>query len=135
MANVNVQLSGGSIQVIDNAATVQRVNSPIATIVGQVTASMYDAYFFVPNPGPVSLTLPATTVWNVYVRNINSTNTISVTGTPAGGGAWASPLILAPNAIFIYMATFAANPAAGGLTAITLGSNGANTYAEVMLAA
>jgi hypothetical protein len=130
-----VQLSGGSIQVIDNTATVQRVNSPIATIVGQVAASFYDAFFPVPNPGPVSLTLPGATVWNVFVRNINTTNTISVIATPAGGAPWASPLVLAPNAIFVYMATFAANPAAGGITALTLGSNGANTFAEVMLAA
>lgn len=116
-------------------ATVQRVNSPIASVVGQVLASFYDAYIAVPNPGPISLSLPGTTTWQVYVRNTNSTNTISVTVTPAGGAPWASPLVLAPNAVFIYMATYSSNPAAGGIAAITLGSNGANTFAEVMLAA
>jgi len=135
MANLNVQLSGGSIQVIDNTATVQRVNSPIATIVGQVAASFYDAFILVPTPGPLALVLPAAVVWQVYVRNINATNTISVTVTPAGGVAWASPLVLAPNAIFVYMATYSANPAAGGISAISLSSSGANTYAEVLLAA
>jgi hypothetical protein len=135
MANVNVQLAGASLQVIDNAASTQRVNSPITTIVGQVTASFYDAYFLVPNPGPVSLVLPAATVWNVVIRNINATNTISITATPTGGAPWASPLVLAPNSIFIYMATYSSSPAAGGVTAISIGSNGANTYAEILLAA
>jgi hypothetical protein len=135
MANINFQLSGASLQVIDNTATVQRVNSPIATIVGQVAATFYDPYILIPNPGPVVLTLPGAIIWQVYVRNINATNTISITATPAGGAAWASPLVLAPNSVFLYMATYSANPAAGGITALSLGASGATTFAEVALAA
>lgn len=135
MANINAQLASANIQVIDNAASIQRVNSPIATILAQVAASFYDAYFLVPNAAPVSLVLPAATVWVVFIRNISGTNTVSVTATPAGGAAWTSPLVLVPNSIFLYMATFATNPGAGGLTAISIQSSGATTYAEILLAA
>ena len=135
MANVNVQLASAALQIIDNAASIQRVNSPITTIIGQVNAAFYDPFILIPNPGPLSLVMPAAVVWLVVIRNTNGTNTISITGTPAGGAAWASPYVLPPNGIFLTMATFASNPAAGGFSAISVSSNGANTYAEVLLAA
>ncbi len=135
MANLNAQLAGANLQVIDNSISIQRVNSPIATVVGQVAAHFYDAYFSVANPGPTALTLPGTTVWIAVVRNISGSNTVSITATPAGGAAWGSPLVLAPNAVFIYMATFSSNPSSGGITTLSLGTNGAGTFAEIFLGA
>lgn len=135
IANVNAQLAGANVQVIDNAAAVQRVNSPIATVVAQVAASFYDAYFFVNNVASVTLVLPGTTVWVFYIRNLSGTNTISITGTPAGGAPWASPYVLVPAGIFLTMATYATNPGSGGFTAITIQASGAGTYAEIMLSA
>jgi hypothetical protein len=130
-----VQLAGASLQIIDNTATVQRVNSTIASVVGQVAAAFYDPYFSVPNPGPVGLALPATTAWLFYVRNISGSNNISIILTPAGGAAWASAYVLVPNGIFLTMATFSTNPGSGGFTAATLGASGAGTFAEVLVAA
>lgn len=135
MPNLNVQLSGATLGIIDNAATVQRVNSPIATILGQVNASYYEAALLIPTPGTINLVLPATIVWLVYVRNISSSNNITVVGTPNGGAAWASGYVMPPTSIFCTFASFATNPAAGGFSAITLSASGANTYAEILLAA
>jgi hypothetical protein len=135
LANVNVQLVSGVLQVIDNAASTQRVNSPIASVIAQAAACFYDPYILIPTPGPIILVLPATTIWTVYVRNISGANSISITGTPTGGSAWASPYVLPPTSVFYVGATYASNPAVGGFTAISLSSSAANTYAEVLLAA
>lgn len=135
MANLNAQLQGANLQVIDNAVSVQRVNSPIATIVAQCAASFYDAYFAVANPGPTTLVLPGTTVWNIAIRNLSGANTISVTLTPTGGAPWASAYVIAPNGLFLTMVPFATNPGAGGFTACSIGTNGAGTFAEIFMAA
>src|SRR5712692_9964941 len=103
MANLNAQLVGANLQVIDNTASIQRVNSPIASIVAQASASFYDAYFSVPNPGPTSLVLPGATVWVVAIRNLSGANNISITLTPTGGAAWASPYVLVPSGLFLTM--------------------------------
>jgi hypothetical protein len=135
VANLNVQLSGATLQVLDNSVSVQRVNSPIATPVAQVTADGYYSYYLVANPGPASVVLPAATVWTVFVRNISGSNTISITLTPTGGAAWGSPYVLAPSGIFLSIVSYSTNPSAGGFTAMSLGSSGAGTYAEILLAA
>jgi hypothetical protein len=135
MANANAQLAGANLQIIDNSNSVQRVNSPITTIVAQTNATFYDTYFLVASPGPASLTLPGATVWVLSIKNLSGSNTISITLTPTGGAAWASPYVLVPNGIFLTMATFSTNPGSGGFTALSLGASGANTYAEIFMAA
>ncbi len=135
MSNLNAQLAGANLQLVDNVASVQRVNSPIATIVAQTTAGFYDPYYLVTNPGPAAVGLPAATVWVLSIKNLSGANTISITLTPTGGAAWASPYVLAPNGLFLTMATFASNPAAGGFTALSLGASGAGTYAEIFMSA
>lgn len=135
MANLNVQIAGATVQIIDNSVSVIRVNTPIANVVGQVSASIYDAYYLVTNPGPAAFGLPAATVWTVYIRNISGTNSVSVVLTPAGGTAWTSPYVMPPNSIFYIGASYSSNPASGGFTAMSLGSSGAGTYAEVMVSA
>jgi hypothetical protein len=88
-----------------------------------------------PTPGTVSLVLPAATVWTVYIRNISGANTISVTLTPTGGSAWASPYVIAPVGVFYTSVNYSSNPSAGGFTTCTLTSSAAGTYAEILLAA
>ena len=135
MANLNAQLVGANLQVIDNTASVQRVNSPIASLVAQCAASFYDAYFPVPNPGPVSLVLPGTTVWVIAIRNLSGANNVSVTLTPAGGAPWISPYVLVPTGLLLTIASFSSNPSAGGFTAVSLSASGASTFAEIFMAA
>jgi hypothetical protein len=135
-ANINAQLAAANLQVIDNTASVQRVNSPIATIVAQATAFMYDGYMLIPTAAPLSLPLPASPCWTLFVRNISGTNNVSVIVTPNGGVAWTSPYVIVPTSVFLVIANYSTNPAAGGFTAVTLQSSGTGpNYAEVLLAA
>lgn len=134
LPNVNAQLAGANLQVIDNAASTQRVNSPIATLVAQASASFYDAYFAVTNGAPTAIVLPATTVWTIAIRNLSGANTITIIGTPTGGAAWASGYVLVPSGLFLTIASYSTNPGSGGFTAISLGSSGASTFAEVFIA-
>lgn len=134
MANINAQLAGANLQVIDNAASTQRVNSPIATLVAQATASFYDAYFAVTNGAPTAITLPAATIWTVGIRNLSGANNITIIGTPATGVAWASGYVLVPSGLFLTIASYSTNPGAGGFTAISIGASGAGTFAEIFLA-
>lgn len=135
MANLNVQLAGANLQIIDNTASIQRVNSPIATILAQTAAAFYDPYLAIANPGPAVLGMPGATVWVWAVRNLSGANTVSLTATPTGGAAWASALVLPPNGMIICMATYSSSPAAGGITALSIGTNGAGTFVEILLAA
>ncbi len=135
MSNVNAQLAGANVQVIDNTASVQRVNSPIATLVAQATACIYEPYILVNNAAPTVLTLPASPCWTLFVRNISSSNNISITITPNGGAAWISPFVLVPAGIFLTIPNYASNPSGGGFTAVSLQASATATYAEVLLAA
>jgi hypothetical protein len=136
VANVNVQLTGAALQVIDNAASTIRVNSPISTIVGQTAASVYDAYFQLSTVATVisPFLVTAGPAWQIYIRNISGSNTVSLLLTPTGGSAWASPLILVPNAVFIYMATYSTNPASGGVSLISMTASANNTFIEFFYA-
>lgn len=135
MANINAQLAGANLQVIDNAASIQRVNSPISTLVAQATANAYFPYLLVPSGGPLSLVLPASPCWTLAVRNISGSATISIIITPNGGAAWISPYVLVASGLFLTIVNYSTNPSAGGFTAVTLQASAATTYAEVLLAA
>lgn len=132
--NVNVQLTGGAIQVVDNAANIYRVNSTIATLIAQATAAFYDPYALVPT-GSTALSLPAAQVWTLYVRNISSSNSVSLTLTPQGGSAWASPYVIAPLGIFCTIVNYSSNPTVGGFSAVSWLASASSTYAEILLAA
>lgn len=132
MANNNIQLSGAALQIVDTTASVTRVNSTIATLIAQTNASTYEAYLLL-TAAPLNVGLPATTCWNLYVRNTSGSATINVTLTPSGGSAWVSPLVLPPSFVLLSLGSYAANPAAGGFTALTLSAS-ANAYVELMVA-
>jgi hypothetical protein len=84
--------------------------------------------FFDPFFGGGTVTLPAATVFIVYVKNIQASGNITVSFTPVGAGG-ASSLLLVPGAIFLYFMT---SEAAGGISAV---STTASTSSEVMVAA
>ena len=134
MANLNSQITGAALQVIDLTGNIQRVNSPIPTLAASVTASFYDSYFQV-NIAAQNLPLPAATVWCVAIRNLSGAATITVICTPTGGAAWANGLILVPGQWFVYYAPFTSNPAAGGITNINVAASANATPAEILLAA
>lgn len=132
MANVNVQLNGASIQVLDQN-NVFRVNSPVGQVTLPGNTAFYDSFLSVAtSPGTV-LTLPATTVWVVYVNNLSGSLNLTVQLTVAGGvqiSAVNSPVLM-PGAVFMYW-----NPVenSGGITGVTL-IGSATCPAEVLLAA
>jgi hypothetical protein len=134
MANINVTLNSASLQVLDLTTNAFRVNSSIGTITLLATASFYDAYFQAAAGAGSVVSLPAATVWFVYVKNLHLTQSLTVQLTVAGGAqiSAANSPILTPGGVFMY-----ANPgeASGGITGVTLIGSGANTSAEVLLAA
>lgn len=133
MSNVNVQLTGGSLQVIDNAASVTRISSVLSAIVAQATAAFYDPYLIL-GVGNTNLVLPAATCWTLYVRNLHVSQTASVTLTPTGGSAWVSPIVLPPAGMILTMVNYSSNPGQGGFTACVLTASGASTPVELMVA-
>lgn len=134
MANINVSLNSASIQVLDQASNLFRVNSVVGTITLAATASFYDAYLQAGSGAGTVLTLPAAQIWVVYVKNLHASQTLTVQLTVIGGvqiSAANSP-ILPPGGVFMYW-----NPVetAGGITGVTLIGSAGNTSAEVLLAA
>lgn len=84
------------------------------------TTEFYDPFFQTSN-GTKVVTLPAATVWSVYVRNLSNTGPITVNYTPSGGISTSIVLVQGATAgnggIFIYH-----QPAetSGGITALSL---------------
>jgi hypothetical protein len=133
VSNLAVQISGASLQVIDNTAQLVRINTVVATMVASATASFYESYFQV-GAGSTSLVLPVSPVWAVYIKNLHASNTVSVTCTPTGGNAWVSPIVLPAGGVFMYWVPYASNPATGGFSVISLQASGAATPVEILLA-
>lgn len=131
MSNLNVQLSGAVIQVVDNTGAITRASSLVGTLLTQATAAMYDAYFQV-GTSPISMALPATTIWVAFVRNQSLTATVTVTVTPTGQAT--SAIILVPGAVYMYWAPYSAAPATGGITALSLTASALATPVEILLA-
>lgn len=134
VANVTAQLLTTQLQFIDNTGNVQRLSTLLPTIAAQVGAGQYQDYLLL-GVGNTNLVLPAATVWFAYFRNLHASQNVNIVMTPAGGSAWVSPLVLAPGAAFVYAAPYTSNPAAGGVTAITLSASGASTPVELAIAA
>lgn len=139
MANLNVILSGATIQVVNTVDSTTRVNSAQGNPTLPAAEDFYNLFFPIAAGGGTVITLPAATVWVAHVRNLGGIN-----GTPAGnitvrftatGGAQiavADSPIIVPNGVFSYW-----NPTegAGGLTGLTLIASVASTPVEILLAA
>jgi len=138
MSNINAQAAGITLQVIDNTNSVQRINSPIATILAQATASFYDSYFQVTATTygtAQAVSLPAATVYFVWIKNLHATNNLSVIGTVTGGAAWPSGSvpIVAGGGVFAYLLNYSAAPA-NGFIAISLFASASPTPCEILVA-
>lgn len=134
MSNSNVILDSASVQIIDQATSVYRVNSPVGSVTLGANKSTYESYANIASGAGTSLTLPAATVWAVYIKNLDAVAALTVQVQPTGGAlpsAANSPVIV-PGGVYIYW-----NPTegAGGVTAVTLVSSVGNTAAEILLAA
>lgn len=138
MANLNVVLSGATLQVVNTADSTVRVNSSLASPTLPAADSSYIDFFPVLAAGS-ALTLPATTIWVLAIRNLGGIN-----GTPAGnitvrrqvtGGALtavADSEIVMPNGVYIYWNTA---ETAGGIIAVTLVASVNLTPVEILMSA
>jgi hypothetical protein len=92
------------------------------------TVSFYDPFFQAAAAGS-AVTLPAATVWIVYVKNLDGAANLTVTFTPVGGGA--ETCLLVPGGIFLY---YQPTEGAGGITALSLTSSAGTISTEVFVA-
>ena len=134
MANVNAILDAASVQIVDIATNTYRVNSPVGDITLAATKAAYESYFNVAGGAGTALSLPAATIWFLYVKNLDTTANLTVQFQATGGSlnSAANSEILTPGGVKIY-----ANPSegAGGIIAVTLISSVGSTAAEILMAA
>ena len=131
--NINCVLDSASVQVIDTVTNTYRVNSAIGSITLAANEANYQSFAPSATAG-TALTLPAATIWVVYVKNLDAVATLTVQVQPTGGAlpsAANSPL-LPPGGVYIYWAPVETS---GGIIAVTLKSSAGPTAAEVLLAA
>lgn len=133
MSNVNIVLDSASVQVIDITSSAYQVNSPVGNITLVGTDASYQSYAQIATAG-TALTLPATTVWVVYVKNLSTTATITVRMQVTGGSlpAAADSPLLPAGGVFLYWAPVETS---GGIIGVTLVSSAGPSPAEVLLAA
>ena len=128
MANLSVVLAA-TVTVSDTTL------SPSPTIVSRslnnptLAATVDFANNFFQCTGATVVTLPAATVWVVYVKNLDGAANLTVTYTPLGGVA--SNMLLVPGGVFLY---FQPSETAGGITALTLTPSAGTTSADVYIA-
>ena len=138
-ANININLAGIILQVIDNAVAASRVNSNIGTLTLAGSEATHIDYLPIASGAGTVLALPAATIWALVVRNLGGIN-----ATPAGnitiqkqavGGALPTAVnspVIPPGGIDVYFCTA---ETAGGLIAVTLVASVANTPVEILMGA
>lgn len=133
MSNVSAILDSASVQVIDVATSTYRVNSPVGNITLTGTVASYESFAQIAAAG-TALTLPAATVWVVYVKNLDTVETLTVQVQPTGGAlpSAANSPVLPPGGVYVYWAPVETS---GGVIAVTLKSSSGTIGAEVLLAA
>ena len=137
-ANLNVILSGATVQVVNTLDSSTRVNASAGNpTLGATVATYYD-FMPIASGGGTVITLPNTTVYVVYVRNLGGQNSspsgnISVEFQVTGGSLVAAPNcpIVQPGGVFAYWET---QETAGGVIALTLIASVNLTPVELLLA-
>jgi hypothetical protein len=132
--NVNVILDAASVQVIDTVTNTYRVNSAIGAITLTANVANYQSFAVIASSPGTVLTLPATKIWFLYVKNLDATANLTVQFQAFGGSlnTAANSEILTPGGVKIYANS---SEGAGGIIAVTLISSSGPTAAEVLLAA
>jgi hypothetical protein len=74
------------------------------------------------------ITLPVSPTLQLYVKNLHTTNTITIIATPQGGAS-ATMQVLGPGAVFLFWQS--ATAATYGITALTLTASAVNTPYEL----
>lgn len=135
MANSNVLLDAASVQVIDLATNTYRVNSGIGTITLQANVADYESFKSIASGAGTVLTLPQTTVWFLYVKNLDLSALITVQVQVTGGTliTAANSPVLNPGGVYIYANSSEGAPT-GGIVGVTLVSNVGNTAVELLTA-
>jgi hypothetical protein len=128
-ANLN-NVFGLTIQVVDNALNVTPVDISNQGITLAGTATEYIKYLQVPTTG-VTLTLPATTIYELYAQNLGS-NVVTMYYTPASSTATSialSPVTSGYGGFFCYAQT----TQSGGITAVSLTATSSTTPVVVLM--
>ncbi len=132
MSNVAVNFNYG-IQAVDTVAAVSIYNRAVSGF--QLAATQWlSADWFQVAVSSTPVSLPATTVYFVYARNLGANN-VTVNYTPAGGAS--TSLVLLPvgsnvGGIFLYGLSA---ESAGGITALSFIATTAVTPVEFFVAA
>ena len=133
--NLSVVLSG-VLQVTDivlspsQQIVTRSLNNPTLN----VTVYSYTPFFQAATT-VTTVTLPAATVYVVYVKNLSSANNLTVNFTPTGGSSQNVLLLSGASesgGIFLYFQTAETG---GGITALSLAAANATSPAEVFVAA
>ena len=132
MSNVAINLNY-AIQAVDVTAAVTVFNRTISGF--QLSATVWSASdFFQVNTTSTTISLPATTIFFVYVRNLGANN-VTLAYTPAGGSS--TSLVLLPvgsnvGGVFLYGLSA---ETAGGITALSATATTAVTPIEYFVGA
>jgi hypothetical protein len=119
----------GYIQVTDTISGTVAYQKALSSLLNTGLTSFGETQQGSYGTGGSALTLPASPVYFVYIKNTHGTQNIAITWTPTGGSLVAGPT-LGPGAAVIYIAT----SAVGGFSAITLTGSATATTAEFILA-
>jgi hypothetical protein len=123
---LNATLSATDTTLSPSATIVTRnLNNP--TLAGTVV--FYDP-FFQAAAGGSAVTLPATTCWVAYVKNLDAAANLTVAWT-AVSSAGSSSFVLVPGGVFVYLQP---SEGAGGFTAMTLTASAGTINTEVFVA-
>lgn len=129
MANLSILLNAvltatDTITSPNPTVVTRNFNNPTLA----ATTYFHDLFFQAAAAGS-AVTLPAATVWIVYVKNNDAAANLTVAFTPAGGAS--ETVLLVPGGIFLY---FQPSEGAGGITALTLTASAGTINTEVFVA-
>jgi hypothetical protein len=116
----------GNITMTDNlSGSVQLVKALIFQYLGTIFS-----YSQSQNVGtsPTTLTLPVSPTQFLYIKNLSTTATVTVTWTPDGGSS-ASIIVLQPGG----MITYVESNTTSGITALSVTASAASTPIEYIL--
>lgn len=119
--------TSGTIQVIDPNTGTLTVSKALSQAFNGSVCSQSEAVIF--GTSPTVVTLPISPTQIVYIANLSTVNTVTVTWTP-NSGASAVVQTLQPLAAILSMASNTTS----GITALSITASGSNTPVDLFLA-